>query len=300
MKMFAQKDVKLGIAPIAWTNDDMPELGGDISFETCIDEMAQAGYTGSEIGTKYPKNPAVLKEALDKKGLQVCNAWFSCFFTTKPQEETIDAFIKHRDFLDALGADVIGVSEQGRSIQGLMDVPLFDQKPVFTEEEWRRVTAGMNKIGELAAEKGMKVAYHHHMGTGVQTTEEIDRLMEETDPKLVYLLYDTGHLVFSGEDYVMLLKKYINRIMHVHFKDIRKEVMESVKNNKLSFLQGVREGVFTIPGDGMIDFDPVFKILSEQGYKGWFVVEAEQDPAIANPFEYAKMARTFIREKTGL
>ncbi|MFU8770595.1 MAG: TIM barrel protein, partial [Desulfotignum sp.] len=152
----------------------------------------------------------------------------------------------------------------------------------------------------LAAEKGMKVAYHHHMGTGVQTTEEIDRLMEETDPKLVYLLYDTGHLVFSGEDYVMLLKKYINRIAHVHFKDIRKDVMESVKKDKLSFLQGVKKGVFTVPGDGMIDFDPVFKILSENGFEGWFVVEAEQDPAKANPFKYAQMARAFIQEKTGL
>ena len=298
--MYTLKNVNLGIAPINWTNDDLPELGGEISFETCIDEMALAGYTGSEIGTKYPKDHAVLKKALDQRGLQVCNAWFSCFFTTKPQEETIEAFIQHRDFLHALGAEVIGVSEQGHSIQGLEDVPLFDQKPEFTEAEWFSVIAGMNKIGALAAEKGMKVAYHHHMGTGVQTTEEIDRLMEQTDPKLVYLLYDTGHLVFSGEDYVMLLEKYVDRIVHVHFKDLREEVMESVKHDGLSFLQGVKLGVFTVPGDGMIDFDPVFSILSEHGYEGWFVVEAEQDPAIANPLEYAKKARAFIREKTGL
>jgi inosose dehydratase len=298
--MYTLKNVNLGIAPINWTNDDLPELGGEISFETCIDEMALAGFTGSEIGTKYPKDPAVLKKALDQRGLQVCNAWFSCFFTTKPQEETIDAFIRQRDFLHALGAEVIGVSEQGHSIQGLEDVPLFDQKPVFTEAEWLKVTAGMNKIGALAAEKGMKVAYHHHMGTGVQTTEEIDRLMEQTDPQLVHLLYDTGHLVFSGEDYVMLLEKYVNRIVHVHFKDLREEVMESVKQDGLSFLQGVKLGVFTVPGDGMIDFDPVFKILSEHEYKGWLVVEAEQDPAIANPLEYAKKARAFIAAKTGL
>jgi inosose dehydratase len=298
--MYPLSNVKLGIAPIAWTNDDMPELGAEISFETCIDEMAMAGYVGSEVGTKYPKDAAVLKEALDKRGLQVCNAWFSCFFATRPEEETIESFIQHRDFLHALGAQRIGVAEQGHSIQGLMDVPLFDKKPVFTESEWAAVTKGLDKLGELAAEKGMKVVYHHHMGTGIQTTAEIDRLMSETDPLKVFLLYDTGHLVLSGEDYVMLLDQYIDRIEHVHLKDIRESVMKTVKSEKLSFLQGVRRGVFTVPGDGMINFDPVFKRLSESGYEGWLVVEAEQDPGIANPFEYAKSAREFIRLKTGL
>ncbi|SMP41885.1 myo-inosose-2 dehydratase [Anoxynatronum buryatiense] len=298
--MYPFKNVKLAVAPIAWTNDDMPELGAEYTFENCIDEMALAGYVGSEVGNKYPKEPAVLKAALDERGLQICNAWFSSFLTTKPLEETVEAFIKQRDFLHALGAKRIGVAEQGHSIQGLMDVPVIDQKPVFSEEEWHRLTTGLNRLGELAAEKDMKVVYHHHMGTGVQTTAEIDRLMEQTDPNKVFLLYDTGHLVFSGEDHVMILKKYINRIFHVHLKDVRQEVMETVKQEKLSFLQGVRQGVFTVPGDGMIDFDPVFKVLSEQGYEGWFVVEAEQDPALANPLEYAKMARSFIKEKTGL
>jgi len=298
--MYPFKNVKLGVAPIAWTNDDMPELGAEYTFENCIDEMALAGYVGSEVGNKYPKDPAVLKAALDERGLQICNAWFSSFLTTKPLEETVEAFIQQRDFLHALGAKRIGVAEQGHSIQGLMDVPVIDQKPVFSEEEWHRLTTGLNRLGELAAEKDMKVVYHHHMGTGVQTTAEIDRLMEQTDPNKVFLLYDTGHLVFSGEDHVMILKKYINRIFHVHLKDVRQDVMETVKNDKLSFLQGVRKGVFTVPGDGMIDFDPVFKVLSDHGYEGWFVVEAEQDPALANPLEYAQKARSFIKEKTGL
>lgn len=298
--MYPQKNVKLGIAPIAWTNDDMPELGGDITFETCIDQMAQAGYTGSEVGNKYPRDPEVLKGELDKRGLQVCNAWFSSFLTTKPLEETVEAFIQHRDFLHALGAEIIGAAEQGHSIQGLMNVPVFDQKPVFTEEEWAKLTHGLNLLGDLAAEKGMTVAYHHHMGTGVQTATEIDRLMEGTDPKKVSLLYDTGHLVFTGDDPVELLKKYAQRIKHVHLKDIRKEVLQEVKDQQLSFLEGVRKGVFTVPGDGMIDFDPVFQVLSEQGYQGWFVVEAEQDPALADPLEYAIKAREFIQQKTGL
>lgn len=205
--MYPFKNVKLGIAPIAWTNDDMPELGAENSFEKCIDDMAEAGYQGSEVGNQYPKDPLVLKPALEQRGLQICNAWFSSFLTTKPLEETVDAFIKQRDFLHALGAKRIGVAEQGHSIQGLMDVPVIDQKPVYSEEEWYKLTTGLNRLGELAAEKGMKLAYHHHMGTGVQTTGEIDRLMAQTDENKVYLLYDTGHLVFSGEDYLMVLKK---------------------------------------------------------------------------------------------
>lgn len=298
--MLDKNRVRLGIAPIAWTNDDMPELGGENTFEQCVSEMALAGFTGSEVGNKYPKAPAVLKKALGLRGISICNAWFSAFLTTKPLEETVGAFIKHRDFLYEMGAGMIGVAEQGHSIQGLMDVPVFDRKPVFTGEEWKRLAEGLNKLGELAKEKGMKVSYHHHMGTGVQTTEEIDRLMEMTDPSLVYLLFDTGHLAFSGEDAEAVLKKYVDRVKHVHLKDVRKEVLQEVRQEKISFLQAVKAGVFTVPGDGMIDFEPLFKILGGNNYEGWFVVEAEQDPAKANPFEYALKARSFIKEKTGL
>ncbi|NLU53677.1 MAG: myo-inosose-2 dehydratase [Clostridiaceae bacterium] len=298
--MFDKTKVKLGIAPIAWTNDDMPDLGAENTFEQCVSEMALAGFTGSEVGNKYPKDPVVLKKALDLRGIQICNAWFSAYLTTKPLQETVDAFIQHRDFLHAMGAKVIGVAEQGHSIQGMMDVPVIDKKPVFTEEEWQKLAEGLNLLGKLAAEKDMIVAYHHHMGTGVQTLEEIDRLMEMTDPNYVYLLFDTGHLVFSDVDPIVVLKKYANRIKHVHLKDIRKDVLERVKKEHMSFLQAVREGVFTVPGDGMIDYDPIFNILKETSYTGWFVVEAEQDPAKANPLEYAIKARKFIAEKTGL
>jgi inosose dehydratase len=262
--------------------------------------MALAGFTGSEIGNKYPKDSVVLKKALDLRGIRICNAWFSSFLTTKPLSDTVDAFIKQRDFLDALGAKVIGVAEQGHSIQGMLDVPVIDKKPTFSEEEWKKLAEGLNELGKLAADKGMIVAYHHHMGTGVQTLEEIDRLMEMTDCNLVYLLFDTGHLTFSNIDPVSVLNKYIKRIKHVHLKDIRKEVLDKVYAEHYSFLKAVKNGVFTIPGDGMLDFEPIFKILEENDYKGWFVVEAEQDPAKANPLEYAIKARRFIAEKTGL
>ncbi len=295
--MFSEK-VRLGIAPIAWTNDDMPDLGSENTFEQCVSEMALAGFTGTEVGNKYPRDTTVLKKALELRGLNVASAWFSAFLTTKPYEETKAEFIKHRDFLNEMGAKVIVVSEQGHSVQGQLETPVFDQKPKFTEEEWKLLADGLNKLGELAKEKDMKIVYHHHMGTGVQTEEEVDKLMDMTDENLVHLLYDSGHLKFSGEDTVSVLKKYINRIKHVHLKDIRAEVVEEVKKGKWSFLKAVREGAFTVPGDGCIDFEPIFKVLDENKYEGWFVVEAEQDPAKANPLEYAIKARKYIKEKT--
>ncbi len=300
MKMDKNR-VKLGIAPIAWTNDDLPELGKENTFEQCVSEMALAGFTGSEVGNKYPKDTDVLKKALDLRGVQICNAWFSCFFTTKPQEETIEEFIKHRDFLYEMGAKVIGCSEQGHSIQGL-NKPIFDEKPVFTNEEWEKLAKGMNRLAELAAEKGMKVSLHHHMGTGIQTPEEVDRFMEMTNDD-VYLLFDTGHMYFSEgtqESVDAIIDKHVDRIVHVHLKDVREGVLKTLKEEKWSFLKGVNEGVFTIPGDGVVDFDHTFDVLAKVEYEGWMVVEAEQDPAKANPLEYAIKARKFINEKTGL
>ena len=221
-------NIKLGICPIGWTNDDMPDLGKENTFQQCVSEMALAGFTGCEMGGKFPKDVDVLKKALALRGLSVASAWFSSFLTTKPYEETAEAFKAHRDFLHAMGAKVVVVSEQGNSIQGQLSTPLFANKPHNTDEEWKLVSEGLNKLGALAAEKDMKLVYHHHMGTGVQTEAEIDKLMEMTDPNLVFLLYDTGHLVCSGEDYIGILKKYINRIKHVHLKDVRKELVEKV------------------------------------------------------------------------
>ncbi len=298
MKM--NEDVKLAIAPIAWTNDDMPELGKENTFEQCVSEMALAGYTGSEVGNKYPDDPNELKSALDLRGLTICNAWFSAYLTTEPLGKTVERFIKKCEFLTKVGAKVIGVAEQGHSIQGIMDLPVLNNKPQFTDQEWTRLTEGLNELGRLAGERGMTLTYHHHMGTGVQTLEEIDRLMNNTDSESVSLLFDSGHAYFAGINPEKLLKKYFERIKHVHLKDIRGSVLEQVKEEELSFLQAVKTGVFTVPGDGVIDFDAIFKVLAENNYKGWMVVEAEQDPAEANPLKYAKMARGYIRQKTGL
>lgn len=298
--MFDTEKVKLGIAPIAWTNDDMPDLGKENTFEQCVSEMALAGFRGSEVGNKYPRNTDILKKALSLRGMEIASAWFSAFLTVKPFAEVAADFTTHRDFLHTMGAKVIVVSEQGHSIQGQMNMPIFTQKPHFTEEEWILLAEGLNKLGTLAKEKDMKVVYHHHMGTGVQTAEEIDKLMAMTDENLVYLLFDSGHLVYSGEAHLEVLKKHIKRIKHVHLKDIRGNLLEKVKTANLSFLDSVRLGAFTVPGDGCINFAPIFEILAQNNYEGWFIVEAEQDPAVANPLEYAIKARSYIREKTNM
>ena len=298
--MLDKNNVKLGIAPIGWTNDDMPDLGGENTFQQCVSEMALAGFTGSEIGSKYPKDEQELKKPLELRGIQICNCWFSSFLITKPYEETEAEFIHQTDFLKAMGAKVIGVSEQSHSIQGILDQPVFQGKYVMDDREWDLLTEGLNKLGKIAKDKGMTLTFHHHMGTVVQTEEEIDRFMESVDPELVYLLFDSGHLSLAGIDPVKILKKYVGRTRHVHLKDMRKAVAEKAKKEEWSFLRGVREGIFTVPGDGDVDFAPIFKVLEESGYKGWVVVEAEQDPAKANPLEYAIKARRYIAKQTGL
>ena len=248
--MFNKEKVKLGIAPIAWTNDDLPDLGKENTFEQCVSEMALAGFTGSEVGNKYPKDPEVLKKALELRGIEICNQWFSSFLITKPFEEVEKDFRAQLSFLKAMGAKVIGASEQSHSV--------------------------------------------------VQDPDEVERMMADTDPAYVSLLFDTGHFTYCGADPLEMVKTYVDRIKHVHLKDIRPEIVEKVKAENLSFLDGVRMGAFTVPGDGCIDFDPIFKVLEDAGYEGYMLVEAEQDPAKANPLEYALKARKFIAEKTGL
>lgn len=299
--MFDKNKVKLGIAPIAWTNDDMPDLGKENTFEQCVSEMALAGFTGSEVGNKYPKDPEVLKKALELRGVEICNQWFSSFLITKPFEEVVKEFRAQLAFLKAMGAKVIGASEQSYSVQGQLDTPIFGHKYEMNDQEWDTFCTGMNKLGKIAKEEyGIALTFHHHMGTVVQSLAEVDRMMENTDPEYVSLLFDTGHFTYCGEDPLEVVKKYVHRIKHVHLKDIRPEVVEQVKKENMSFLAGVRAGAFTIPGDGCINYDPIFKVLEEAGYEGYMVVEAEQDPAKANPLEYAIRARKFIAEKTGL
>lgn len=299
--MLFTKNVKLGIAPIAWTNDDLPELGGENTFQQCVSEMALAGFTGSEVGNKYPRDPAVLKPMLELRGIEICNAWFSTFLISRPYEQTEAAFKEHVAFLAAMGAKVVGVSEQSYSTQGIQSQPVFEGKYEMNDAQWDALCDGLNRLGRLSLEEyGVALTFHHHMGTVVQSAAETDRLMAGTDPTYVSLLFDSGHFAYCGEDPTELVRRYTKRIKHVHLKDIRPAVVAKVRENRWSFLEGVRQGAFTIPGDGCVEFDPIFACLAESDYEGYMVVEAEQDPAKANPLEYAIRARKFIREHTGL
>ena len=299
--MFDQKNVFLGIAPIGWCNDDMPELGAENTFQQIVSEMALAGFTGCEIGNKFPSDPQALKKALDLRGMRVASRWFSSFLLTQPYAQVEAEFYAQLDFLAAVGANRINVSEQSYSIQGQMDVPVLrDRKYVMNEGEWTRLCEGLDRLGALAVSRGFRLCYHHHMGTVVQTAAETEYLMEHTTPGRVWLCYDTGHFTFAGEDPMAVLKKYADRVGHVHLKDMRLPVVKQARDEGWSFRQAVRNGAFTVPGDGGVQFDEVFRVLAASGYQGWLLVEAEQDPAKADPLEYAMKARTFIHEKTGL
>ena len=300
--MFDPKTVSLGIAPIGWCNDDMPELGAENTFQQTVSEMALAGFTGCEIGNKYPTDPAELKKALDLRGMRIASRWYSSFILTRSMEEEEKDFIANLDFLEAVGANHINVSEQSYSIQGKVDVPILTggHKHVMNDEEWDRFCKGLNRMGQIASEHGFKLCFHHHMATVVQTFEETKRLMDNTDPRYVYLCFDTGHFTFSKEDAVKAAKEFGPRIGHVHLKDIRPDMMEKAYAEGFKFRKAVLEGCFTIPGDGCVDYPGVFKALHDAHYEGWFIVEAEQDPAKANPLEYAKMAREYIKKTAGI
>lgn len=292
--------IKLGIAPIGWTNDDMPQLGGELTFEQMISEAALAGYQGTEVGGKFPTAPKVLKKALDLRGLEIASQWFSSYLCQTPYQENEDAFVKQLNFLEAVGANRINVCELTRCLFAEETSMFGENKPIASDAEWKLLCEGLDKLGAIAADRGFKLCFHHHMATVVQTMNETKRLMENTAPGKVYLCYDTGHFTFSEEDAVAAARMFGDRIGHVHLKDIRKDKMAAAYDQGYKFRKAVLEGCFTIPGDGFIDYDGVFAELQKVGYQGWFIVEAEQDPAKANPFEYAKMARSFIREKTGI
>ena len=294
-------NVQFGCAPINWTNDDLPELGGALTYQQCLSEMALAGFTGSEGGCKYPQDARILKKALDLRGLVICNMWFSSFLTTFENERTFSEFDRHLDYIDSLGARVVGVGECGVTIHGQEMTPLFSKRPYLSDLQWDNLAKGLNEMGRRAKAKGISLCFHPHVGTGIETLAEIDRLMELTDPELVYLLFDTGHSILAGENAVEILKKYLPRVRHIHFKDVRKSVLEQFKQKDWSFLHGVKDGLFTVPGDGdLVDWPAVFDLLKPSDYDGWIVVEAEQDPEKADPLEYAQIARRFLRQNLGV
>ncbi|MBO4255667.1 myo-inosose-2 dehydratase [Streptomyces griseorubiginosus] len=291
--------VKLGVCCTLWWNDDFPTIDVGISFGQAVSEMALAGFQGCSIGHKYPSDADELKAALDLRGLSVSEPWTSTYFTIgNMRQKTISAFEETLARIRALGGTELVVAEFGASSH-LLPVDVFANRPVFTDAQWDALTSGLNELGRIAGSAGMKLSYHHHMGTGVMNRADIDRLMASTDPDLVHLLLDTGHIAFAGDDPLELARAYADRIGHVHLKSVRPEVVSRVREEGLSFQEAIQLGVFTVPGDGAIDFRPILEVLADAHYQGWLVVEAEQDPNRAVPLEYAKKARAYLADVLG-
>ncbi len=278
-----------GTNPIAWSNDDDRTLGAHISLDQCLDETAKIGFDGIEKGHKFPTDPAGLKAVLEPRGLRFVSGWHSLNLLTNSIEEEKAAMQPALDLLKAMGSKVIIVCETSNAIHG-NDAVAVNDRPKLSDADWKTFGAGVEALAEYAAGQGIKLVYHHHMGTIVESEEEIDRLMENTGPH-AHLLLDTGHCLFGGGNPERVAKKYMHRVGHIHAKNVRPVVAREVRDENLSFLEGVRRGVFTVPGDaeGGVDFPPVLRIAAEHGYEGWLVIEAEQDPDVRNPFEYQSL-----------
>ncbi|WP_434635400.1 myo-inosose-2 dehydratase [Vibrio sp. SCSIO 43086] len=282
-------NVQYGISPLTWTNDDMPELGGDIPLETCLSEMAEAGFTGTELGTKYPREPEVLIPLLEKHGLVLASGWYSGNLMTLTAEEEIAAMQVHIKLLKAAGCKAMVFGEVSNTVHGDINTPL-SQRVILTMDEWKTYCAKLTQVAEyLLNEHDIKLSFHHHVGTICETEDDINIMMELTGDA-VYLTLDTGHITYGGGNPVTMIKRWGHRIGHMHFKDLRLEVMKAARDADKSFLNAVLDGVFTVPGTGDVDYDDVFAALKERNYQGWLLVEAEQDPAKAHPLTYAKTA----------
>ncbi len=277
---------KLGIAPIAWWNDDLAELSDDVSLEECLRQASAAGFTGMETGRRFPMNMGELGPILARYGISVCGGWFSGLLLDGDIEREKDRIRAQMDFFIAAGAPCIVYGETARSIQGVRSAPLAT-KPKLSEEEIRDYGRKMTAFGEWCAEQGMPVAYHHHMAAAIETETELDLLMKHSGEGLP-LLFDAGHMAFAGGDVLRVIDKHHARISHVHTKDVRMGVIEKLDRRRESFLDAVVKGAFTVPGDGSLDFVAIVKRLASYGYEGWFVVEAEQDPKVSPPLEMAK------------
>lgn len=279
--------VRLAINPLTWTNDDMPELGAETPLETCLAEAKQAGFAGVELGNKFPRDAATLGPILARHGLALASGWYGSRLLERDVEAEMAAAEPHLALLQAMGCTACVFAEVSRAIHGERATPL-SRRPVLSDADWAVLGPRMTEMGQRMAARGLRLAYHHHMGTVIQTEAEIDRLMAETGPT-VGLLLDTGHLTYAGGDPVGAARRHVARIAHVHCKDVRAPVMAEALSGDLPFLAAVLEGVFTVPGDGSVDFAAVFGALAEGGYAGWLVVEAEQDPARAHPLTFARL-----------
>jgi inosose dehydratase len=279
--------IRLGINPITWSNDDLPSLGGDTTVETILSETWAAGFAGTEMSFKFPKTSQELGPLLKRHRLELVSAWYDGRIHERDIEAEWAAILPHMTLLRDLGCAYVVYADTSLRSEGDLFAPI-SRRPKLADGEWASYGKRLTALAERMAEFGVRMAFHHHMGTIVETDQEVDRLMAATGPA-VGLLYDTGHSIFSGGDPVALLKRHVGRVVHVHCKDARKDLLVRARATDESFMQAVLDGVFTVPGDGFIDYATILKMLHDAGYAGWLVCEAEQDPNKAHPLTYAKL-----------
>ncbi len=280
-------NVSIGINPITWSNDDLPGVGGDISLETCLTETAAAGYTGIELGGKFPRDAETLTPMLERHGLSLVSGWYSGHLLQQSTKDEAAAMKEHLGLLKQMGCKVLIFAEVTSCVHSDIEVRV-SQRPQMSKDQWHQFAERLSDLARMTADDGVMLNYHHHMGTVVQSADDIDLLMEATSDK-VQLLLDTGHAIYAGADPAAIAKAYCSRIGHVHCKDVRPAILKRSMNRDSNFLTAVLNGVFTVPGDGCVDYKTVLSIMKDAGYEGWLVVEAEQYPSVAPPANYAKL-----------
>ena len=285
--------VRIGINPISWTNDDLPSLGGETPLETALAEGRAIGYEGFELGNKFPREPDALRAVLAKHNLACVSGWYSGELATRSVEEEINAVDGHLDLLAKNGAPVMVYGEVADAVQG-QPVPLKWRPQFRSDADWAAYAERVNRFARHTQSRGVRLAYHHHMGAYVEESRDVDRLMALTGPE-VGLLHDTGHATFAGGHAPTELRKHIARVVHVHCKDVRADVARMARNRHWSFGTAVINGAFSTPGEGCVDFGAVVGLLRDAGYRGWLVIEGEQDPAVAPSYRYAEMGYRYLR-----
>jgi len=287
--------IRFGVSPIAWINDDMPELGADTALEQVLAEARDIGFAGIELGGRFPRDATILATLLARFQLVLVGGWYSASLLTCSAREEIAALQAHLGLLKALGCTVFIIAETSNAVHGDRNRAL-SASPRLDRAGWARFGEKLTEVADYLAAAGMRLAYHHHLGTVVESGEDLERFLESTGPS-VGMTIDTGHAALGGVDAVSLIRTHPQRVAHVHCKDIRGEIFRKIKADGGSFLSGVLDGMFTVPGDGDIDFRKVVKALAEIGYSGWIIVEAEQDPAVADPRRYAELGLTTLRRE---
>lgn len=293
--------VKIGISPIAWQNDDLPDITAAYTMEQALQESREIGYTGVERGQRMPHDTEGLRAYLDEYDIALCGGWCSGNLLNNSVEEEIEAVRQQVEQFVALKSPVLVYAECSNTVQGQQGTPV-NARPRLSRDEITAYAAKLTELAQWMGDQGMPLAYHHHMGSIIEAEADVDALMAGSG-NAVNLCFDTGHLLFGGGDVMATMNRWADRIAHVHFKDIRPDVVTDVRANDRSFLDAVIAGAFTVPGDGCIDFQAVANKLRAMDYAGWIVVEAEQDPAKAPPYAYSKKGYEHILQvcaKAGL